>query len=176
MESTWRPSLPVGEFVLRGAVVYVFVLILLRLSGKREIGQMGATEFVSILLVSNAVQNSMNGGANSITGGLILAFVILSLTTLGGYLSYRSNLASRVLEGCPTLLIHRGELVWPNLRRERINEEDLQTMLRKEGIFRASNVFQAVLESDGHLSVISQSEVESSENESPNDLTTTLNS
>jgi uncharacterized membrane protein YcaP (DUF421 family) len=79
------------NLAIRAAVVYFSILILLRISGKRQLGQMGATEFVTILLISNAVQNSMNGGDNSLSGGLLLALVLIILSSLISYITYRSR-------------------------------------------------------------------------------------
>ena len=102
MEHLWRVSFPYWQFVLRAAIVYIFILVLIRIGGKREVGQMGAGEFVAILLISNAVQNSMNGGDNSVTGGLIMATVIVLLSTLVAYLTYKSKTFERVIQGTPT--------------------------------------------------------------------------
>src|SRR3954470_17889269 len=101
-------SLTPANLIVRAIVVYLAVLILLRISGKRQLGQMGATEFVAILLISNAVQNAMNGGDNSVIGGLLLAGVLVGLSALISYLTYRSRWFSSIFEGTPTLLIHKG--------------------------------------------------------------------
>ncbi len=113
------------NLVTRAIIVYLAVLILLRVSGKRQLGQMGATEFVAILLVSNAVQNSMNGGDNSLIGGLLLAAVLVGISTLISYLTYRSRFFSSIFEGTPTLLIHRGKIINKNLAKERLSESEL---------------------------------------------------
>src|SRR5471030_764488 len=99
MSVLWSPSFPLWHFVLRGTVVYLSVILLLRLGGKRQVGQMGVGEFVAILLISNAVQNAMNGGDNSITGGIILATVIVGLSVLIDYLTYRSTTLEAWVEG-----------------------------------------------------------------------------
>src|SRR5476651_1238529 len=104
MQVLWNPSFPLWHFVLRGSVVYLSVLLLLRIGGKRQIGQMGTGEFVAILLISNAVQNAMNGGDNSITGGIILAAVIILASYGIDYLTYRSKAAENLIQGTPTIL------------------------------------------------------------------------
>ena len=104
----WHFDVAPGNLALRAVVVFLAVLVLLRLSGKRQLGQMGATEFVAILLISNAVQNSMNGGDNSLIGGLLLATVLVALSALISFLTYRYQSFSRIFEGTPTLLIHKG--------------------------------------------------------------------
>src|SRR3954465_8371521 len=122
MSQLFHTELPALNLVVRAVVVYLSGLILLRISGKRQMGQMGATEFVAILLISNAVQNSMNGGDNSLIGGLILAAALVSLSALISYLTYRSRGFSAVFEGTPTLVIHKGRVIPRNLRSERMSE------------------------------------------------------
>src|SRR5271154_3000089 len=146
-------GLPVPNLIIRALVVYLSVLILLRISGKRQIGQMGATEFVTILLISNAVQNSMNGGDNSLSGGLLLACVLVGLSVLISYLTFRSRVFSRIFEGTPTLLIHKGKSIAKHLEHERMNERELRTLLRKQGFQHLRDVETAILEADGTLSV-----------------------
>jgi uncharacterized membrane protein YcaP (DUF421 family) len=141
------------NLVIRAVVVYLSILVLLRISGKRQIGQMGATEFVAVLLISNAVQNSMNGGDNSLAGGLLLAFVLIFLSALISYLTYKSKFFSAIFEGTPTLLIHNGKLIQKHLARERLSESELFTMLRKQGLHKLDEIQTAVLEADGKLSV-----------------------
>ena len=159
MESFWSVSIPYWHFVFRGAFVYLTILLLLRVAGKRQIGQMGAGEFVAILLISNAVQNSMNGGDNSITGGLILAAVIMALSYLVEYLSYKSKRLERLFEGHPTILVHKGKILRKNLERELINVHELKTLLRKQGIHDLSEIYEAILEGDGSISVTKCSEL-----------------
>lgn len=149
----WIPDLHYSEFIIRAAVVYISVLLLLRLGGKREIGQMGAGEFVAILLISNAVQNSMNGGDNSITGGLILASVIIALSLPIAYLSFKSKKLENIIQGTPRLLIHNGQVLSRNLDKELLNLSELQTILRRQGIHDLNEVAEAVLESNGYVSV-----------------------
>lgn len=132
--------------------MFVFVFLLVRLTGKREVGQLGATEFVAILLVSNAVQNAMNGGDNSIFGGLILAGVVMGLSYAGSTLAFRSKQARSILEGESTLLIHKGKIQRRGMNHERLSDADLQRMLREAGT-ELHFVKEAILETDGHLSL-----------------------
>ena len=159
MQSLWHVSFPYWQFVLRGAIVYFSILILLRLGGKRQIGQMGAGEFVAILLISNAVQNSMNGGDNSVTGGLILAFVIIVSSVFIEWLTYRSRKWETIIQGRPTVLIHHGRIQQHNLDRERLSAHELRAILRRQGIHDIHEVATAILESDGYVSVTKQSEL-----------------
>jgi uncharacterized membrane protein YcaP (DUF421 family) len=141
------------ELVIRGTVVYLFVLILLRITGKRQIAQMGATEFVAILLISNAVQNAMNGGDNSLLGGLILAATLIAISSLIAYLTFRSRTCGAIFEGTPTLLIHNSKVLHKNLDREQLTNSDLKILLRKQGVHDLAEIKTAILEADGSLSV-----------------------
>src|SRR5579871_5639084 len=115
MSALWQPSFPIWQFFFRGFIVYIVVLLLLRIGGKRQIGQMGTGEFVAILLISNAVQNAMNGGDNSITGGIILAAVLIIASYSIDYITFCSKSAEKLIQGVPTLLIHHGQLIKKNL-------------------------------------------------------------
>ncbi|SRR5258708_849688 len=158
MHELWHPSFPIWHFILRGSVVYLSVLLLVRMGGKRQIGQMGSGEFVAILLISNAVQNAMNGGDNSITGGLILAIVIIALSVGIGYLTFKSKRWEHFIEGRPRLLIHEGKLIEPNLAREMLNVQELMGILRREGVHSLSDVKEAILENNGTVSLTKKSE------------------
>jgi uncharacterized membrane protein YcaP (DUF421 family) len=159
MQALWTPSFPFWLFILRGAVVYLAVLLLLRIGGKRQIGQMGTGEFVAILLISNAVQNAMNGGDNSITGGLILSTVIILLSMGIAYLTYRSKRWESWIQGRPRLLIHQGVVLQENLDKELMNTHELITILRRQGIHNLDEIQEAVLESNGSVSLIKKSEL-----------------
>jgi uncharacterized membrane protein YcaP (DUF421 family) len=141
------------ELILRATVIYVAVLMLLRISGKRQIGQMGTTEFVAILLISNAVQNAMNGGDNSLVGGIVLAGVLVFLSVLISFFTYHSPFCARLFEGSPILLIHDGKIIEKNLRKELLSHEEVRGLLRKQGVDNVHEVKLAVLEADGILSI-----------------------
>ena len=159
MDSLWSPSLPWTHLLLRAAVSYAFVLLLLRVSGKRQIGQMGAAEFVALLLVSNAVQNSMNGGDNSLTGGLVLATVLVALSKAVGWASYRWRRIGSFIQGSPCLLVFRGEVVRKNLESNLIPLRELHTLLRRQGIHDLKGLHEAVLEANGSISVVKTSDL-----------------
>lgn len=154
----WNMTLTPAELAIRGAVVFFAILILMRLSGKRQLGQMSVTEFVAVLLISNAVQNAMNGGDNSLSGGLLLATVLVALSWGIAWINFRSSRARHVFEGVPRLLVHRGRPIQENLRKELISESELKTILRRQGIHKYSDVMTAILESDGAVSVVHMNE------------------
>lgn len=157
-------SLPPANFIIRAFAVYLFVLILLRIGGKKQMGQMSATEFVAILLISNAVQNSMNGGDNSLLGGMILATALVFLSAVISYVTYKSRFFRSIFEGTPTLLIHNGKLIRKHMLKERLSESELRTLLRKQGVHNIHEIDTAILEADGTLSVIKKGDAPFIEN------------
>src|SRR5438034_1445455 len=106
----WSIAVPWWELVLRGTVVYGFLLALLRITGKRQVGPLAPFDLVLLLVLSNAVQNSMNAGDNSLLGGLISATTLVALNYLVGLATYRSKKLESVIEGRPQVLIHNGVL------------------------------------------------------------------
>jgi uncharacterized membrane protein YcaP (DUF421 family) len=122
---------------------------------------MGPSEFVAILLISNAVQNSMNGGDNSLIGGLLLAAVIIILSMTISYLNFRSKFFTSIFEGTPTLLVHKGKIIQPHLHKEHMTEAELRVRLRRQGIHHLSEIDIAILESDGTLSLTRVTEINS---------------
>src|SRR3954469_20008412 len=103
----WTISLPHWwEFVARAVIVYLFLLIILRLTGKRQVGQLAPFDLVLLLVLSNAVQNAMNGGDNSVTGGIIAASTLIVVNGVVGRITYRSKTMERLIEGRPEIIIH----------------------------------------------------------------------
>ncbi|QYO75579.1 DUF421 domain-containing protein [Devosia salina] len=134
---------------LRVAVVFVVVLGLLRISGKRVLGQFTPFDLVALLLISNVVQNAMIGPDTSVVGGLLGAAVILALNRLVS----NDDRLRHFLEGSPTLLVENGRLLEGNLRKERISAAEMQSALREHGVATIGDVASAVLETDGTISV-----------------------
>ncbi len=159
MDILWTPSIPYAHLLLRAAVSYAFVLFLLRVSGKRQIGQMGAAEFVALILVSNAVQNSMNGGDNSLVGGLVLASTLVAMSALVARLSFGSKRFSELVQGRPCLLVYKGEYIDKNLAGNLVTHHDLRTLLRRQGFHDLKDIHEAVLEANGSVSVVRTSDV-----------------
>ena len=142
------------EFVVRAVVVYVFLLVLLRLTGKRQVGQLAPFDLVLLLVLSNAVQNSMNGGDNSITGGLILASTLVLLNFGVGWLTYRSKGLEALVEGRPIVIVHDGKVDHRAMRRVQMTKHELEAALRAEGCAGPEEVRFAVIENNGHITVI----------------------
>jgi len=145
---------PAWSVALRTAAVYVAILIGLRLAGKREIGQMTVFDLVVLLLLANAVQNAMVGPDTSLLGGIIAAAVLLIVNTALARLRLHSTRLRRLVEGTPTLLVLRGEVIVQHMQREGLDEETLEAALREHGVASLREVEMAVLEIDGSISVV----------------------
>ena len=154
MLNIFLPEITIAEKVLRSVVVYLFLLIAFRFTGKRQVGQLTPFDLVVLLIISNVVQNAVIGADNSLGGGLIGALTILLLNFAVVEIAFRYKRARRLLEAPPTLLIHNGHVLHENLRRERVTLDDLLAALRKNGIVEPSQVRFAVLEENGAISVI----------------------
>jgi uncharacterized membrane protein YcaP (DUF421 family) len=145
--------------MIRTIAVYLIILIGLRLSGKREMGQMTVFDLVVLLLVSNAVQNAMVGPDTSLTGGILAAIVLLAINGLIARMRLRWPRLRRWVEGTPTLLVLHGEPIPEHMHREGIDEETLAEALREHGVAEISGVEMAVLEIDGSISVVPVSDM-----------------
>ena len=150
----FTPGTSLYAIVIRTALVYLAVLIGLRLSGKREIGQLTVFDLVVLLLLANAVQNAMVGPDTSVTGGLLAAGVLLILNFVVARSGLRWPKIRRFIEGSPTLLILHGKIIQEHLRREGLDKETLESALREHGVMEVSQVEMAVLEIDGSISVV----------------------
>jgi uncharacterized membrane protein YcaP (DUF421 family) len=148
------PDISIAEKVARSAVVYLFLLVAFRLSGKRQLGQMTAFDLVVLLIISNVVQNAVIGNDTSLGGGLIGATTILVLNLIVAYVTFRFKRADRVVEHSPTVLVRHGRVLRENLRRERLGPRDLRAALRHHGVVSVRDIRYAFLEEDGHVSVI----------------------
>ncbi len=145
-------SLP--EVVLRVAVVYLFLVVVLRLSGKREVGQMSILELIVVLLISDAVQNSMVGENTTVWAGPVAVLTLLGLDYGLNWLTRRSRTLQKAIEGEPRLLIRDGKLLRKALREEKLDVGDLETAVREHGLATIAEVREAILETDGLISVI----------------------
>jgi uncharacterized membrane protein YcaP (DUF421 family) len=147
------------QIVLRTGVIYLLVLIGVRLSGKREVGQMTPFDLTLLLLLSNSVQNAMTGPDTSLLGGVIAAATLLILNYLVADVSGGSRRFRRLIEGQPTLLIHDGEIVEAHMAKEHVSLDELHRALREHGINACDQVALAVLEVDGSISCLKYDEI-----------------
>lgn len=155
----WTFDLGLLEVILRTIIIYIIVLVGIRLTGKREVSQMAPFDLVLLLLIANAVQNAMTGPNTSVTGGLVAAGTLLVVNAIITRLSFRSLKLRKELEGTPTMLIHRGELVKKNMQKEHITIDEMEQALREHGISTIRDVGLAVLEVDGAISVLKKDEL-----------------
>jgi uncharacterized membrane protein YcaP (DUF421 family) len=149
----WHSTIPWWEFILRGLIIYTFLIAILRLTGKRQVGQLAPFDLVLLLVLSNAVQNAMNGGDNSVTGGVISAATLIAVNGLVGYLAYKSKRMERLVEGRPDVLIHNGKLYAEILDQQRITHHELNAALRAAGCACVDEVHFAFLENNGQITV-----------------------
>jgi uncharacterized membrane protein YcaP (DUF421 family) len=147
------------QIVLRTAVIYLLVLIGVRLSGKREVGQMTPFDLTLLLLLSNSVQNAMTGPDTSVLGGVIAASTLLLLNYGVAGISGSNRRLRRLIEGQPTLLVHDGKIIDAHMARERVSMDELHRALREHGINSCEQVALAVLEVDGSISCLKYDEI-----------------
>ena len=147
------------QIALRTAVIYAVVLIGVRLSGKREVGQMTPFDLTLLLLLSNSVQNAMTGPDTSLLGGVIAASTLLLLNYAVGNLSGRNQNFRRIVQGEPTLLIHDGKAMESQMATEHVSMDELERALREHGIANVHDVALAVLEVDGSISCMKYDEI-----------------
>ena len=147
------------QIALRTGVIYLLVLIGVRLSGKREVGQMTPFDLTLLLLLSNSVQNAMTGPDTSLMGGAIAAGTLLILNYLVAELSGVNRRFRRVIQGQPTLLIHDGEAIESHMAKEHVSFDELHRALREHGISTIKQTALAVLEVDGSISCLKYDEI-----------------
>lgn len=136
------------------AVIYVFLILGLRVLGKRELGQMSLYDLVMIIVLGNAVQNAMINNDNTLVGGLVAATVLLVMNRLFNVLSVHSKQVQHLMVGEPVLIVSDGKLLPRPMRRQGITSDQVMAALREHGIDDLAQVHMAVLEVDGTISVL----------------------
>lgn len=149
------PSLPLAEIFLRGTIVYLFIFFIMRVL-RREAGEIGISDVLVVVLISDAAQNAMTHEYKSITEGMLLVATIVFWDYFLDWISYhtKSRFILRLLRPAPVLLIKEGRLQKKNLARELIEEEELLGQLRRNGVESVEEVKKCCLESDGRISVV----------------------
>jgi uncharacterized membrane protein YcaP (DUF421 family) len=142
------------QIVIRTAIVYIIVLIGVRLSGKREVGQMTPFDLVLLLLLSNSVQNAMTGPDTSLIGGIVAAGTLFLLNLLVADFSGMNQRFRKVVQGSPTMIIHNGDVLIDHMAKEHLTMDELERALREHGIASPSDVSIGVLEVDGSISFL----------------------
>ncbi len=154
MNEMFQLSAPWWHFVLRAVAIYVLVIVLIRVSGKRAVGQFTPFDLVLLILLGNAVQNGINGGDNSLTGAAIMATSLIALNYGVAWMTSRSARAERIVEGAPVVIARDGKLFEKVLRRELISCSDFEEALRMNNVEDVSEVELALLETNGSISVV----------------------
>jgi uncharacterized membrane protein YcaP (DUF421 family) len=142
------------EIFLRTGTIYIVVLAGVRLSGKREVGQMTPFDLTLLLLISNAVQNAMTGSDTSLLGGVVAAATLLVLNYLVAEVSGGNRRFRKFVQGQPSLLVHDGKIIAAHMAKEHVSMDELQRALREHGIATCNDVALAVLEVDGSISCL----------------------
>ena len=146
---------PVLAIIIRTVAVYLFMIIAIRIFGKKELAQLSVVDLVFILLISNSVQNAMVGPSNSLNGGLIAAGALFLVNFTLKQLLYRSKKFSTLIQGESILLIYEGKANMENCKKAEITIEELEAAVREHGARDIQKVDLAILEVDGNISVIS---------------------
>ena len=149
----FTPTVAVGELMLCSAIVYAFVFFLLRLLGKKHVGEMAPFDLVILLILSESVQNALVADDKSLTGGLIVAGTLFAMSQLIGYVTWKSNRAERLLDGRPRVLVRNGTVDRDAMAREQVTRAELREALRREGCTSLSRVRYAILENDGAITI-----------------------
>ena len=154
LRNLFELGMPWWEFVIRAVAVYVVVLLMVRFTGKRTIGQFTPFDLLVVVLLGTAVQNSLIGEDTSLLGGLILAATLLGLNWAVGLLSARSRSFDRMVSGRPVILVRHGELFRDELARQSISEQDFAIARRSAGHAHLAKIELAVLETSGQITFI----------------------
>ena len=148
-QNIFIPGIPVAEKVLRPVIVYIFLVVALRVFGKRELAQLNPFDLVVLLSLSNTVQNAIIGDDNSVSGGIIGAFTLLAINWLVVRVLFRSPRLTRVLEGRSVVLIRNGNIDGKALQREALTREELIEVIHRQGFEHVHEVHRCELEPNG---------------------------
>jgi len=147
------------EIAIRTSVIYLLVLIGIRLSGKREVGQMTPFDLTLLLLLSNSVQNAMTGPDTSLAGGAVAAATLLLMNYLVAEVSGGNRRFRKLIQGQPSLLVHDGQLIQAHMAKEHVSMDELERSLREHGLASYKDAALAVLEVDGSISVLKYDDI-----------------
>jgi uncharacterized membrane protein YcaP (DUF421 family) len=154
----FQPSVAVTELLLRAALVYIGLFALLRLAGKRHVGELAPFDLVVLLILSECVQNALIADDKSVTGGLIAAGTLFGLNQIVARISWGSKRAERMLQGAPRVIVRHGRVLKDVLAEEQITHSELLEALRREGCTSLSKIRYAVLEPSGDITIGLRSE------------------
>ena len=149
---------PYIDIILRSVAVYFFMIIALRIFGKKELSQLNTADVILILLISNSVQNAMVGANTSLYGGIIAAFSLFLINFIFKKVMLKSKFIKELVQDKPEVLIHNGKIEFKTLARLGITSEELEEAMREHGIEYYKDVKLAMFEIDGNISIISGNE------------------
>jgi uncharacterized membrane protein YcaP (DUF421 family) len=150
----FTPQAPLLETVVRGTVLYLGLLVLLRLTPAREAGGVGTPDLLVMVLLADAAQNAMAGPHHAVGDGLTLIATILAWSVALDWAGYRWAFVHRLLRTPPVRLVREGQVIAANLRRELMTRDELMAQLRKQGVDDVADVKGAWIEADGHVSLV----------------------
>jgi uncharacterized membrane protein YcaP (DUF421 family) len=142
------------DIAIRAIVLYVFVVVVMRVVGRRELSSLTAVDLVLLIVMGDAIQQGLTQDDYSVTGAVIVISTFAVLQVASSYLGYRFKSVRRVLAGPPVVLVDNGELVRANLKRHRLTRDDLAEEMRLQQIASFGDIRWAVLEANGHISFI----------------------
>ncbi|MCE1166174.1 MAG: DUF421 domain-containing protein [Bacteroidetes bacterium] len=146
----------IGIIIIRSITVYVFIVVAIRIFGKRELSQISVIDLVFILLLSNSVQNAMVGPDSSLLGGLVAAASLFVVNFVLKLFTYKNKKVSELINDEPVLLVHEGKVNQKNLEKEKLTMEELESAIREHSIESVKEVKLAMLEPDGNISIVSK--------------------
>ncbi len=146
---------PYLDIIIRSIAVYIFMLIAIRIFGKKELSQLNTADIILILLISNSVQNAMVGSNSSLQGGLVAALVLFVVNFAFKKIMYKSKNITNWVQDKPEILIHDGHIEFKTLAKLEITSEELEEVIREHGVEHFTDVRLAMMEIDGNISVIS---------------------
>jgi uncharacterized membrane protein YcaP (DUF421 family) len=142
------------DLVIRAVVLYVFVIVMMRVVGRRELSTLAPVDLVLLIVLGDALQQGLTQDDYSLTGAITVVSTIAVLQVATSYLTYRSRRAKKILQGSPVVLIEDGNLIEGNLKRERLQPEDVAEEMRIDGIGSFDEVRWGILESNGQFSFV----------------------
>jgi len=153
-ERLFIPQISIAEIVLRGTVMYLMLFVMLRFVLKRESGTVGITDLLLVVLLADAAQNGLAGEYHSITEGILLVATLIFWSYSLNWLGYHVPGLGRLVHPRSLILVKAGKILWTNMRRELITEDELKSKLREQNIENIDEVKEAYMEGDGQISVI----------------------
>jgi uncharacterized membrane protein YcaP (DUF421 family) len=142
------------DFVVRAAFIYVFLLVALRVLGSRPLAQLSKFDVILLMVLANAVQNAMNAGDNSVLAAIVLVITLMTMNHALHRFVFKHRRLESLIEGSPQVIIHNGQIVSAVAASANLTDEDIRAELRKTGCADPASVRWAILEADGHISVI----------------------